>query len=341
MHNERTMIPPLNLAASSYRLQVSQYVIVACLTLCVWDWLLALSDEFDMIRYGDRRRRFLLHGMYFIARICPIIYLVVTIILKEANIDTCKIVARFIGAANIFIMPAITSLFFVRLTAIYSYDKFVVTFFGSCWLVVLGIFIFDTTTVISRSSDAGTSKQCFVFTHTDAWGYIATAVYDTFMYLAISWRLASFAMTDQWKSRVRSFVTGGGLSGLSKVLLRSGQLYYFITIGFSICSSIFIYCPLIPPEWNGLLLEPNITVASVLGCRLFRELKLGLYAEPMTDRAISKIVFRDIPWQPSGHGFELSTLDTGTYAGGAGIWDIENSAWRDVVSEERGHRVPE
>jgi hypothetical protein len=145
----------------------------------------------------------------------------------EANIDTCKMVARFIGAANIFIMPAISSLFFFRLIAVYSYDKFVVTFFGSCWLVVLGIFIFDTTTVISRSlADADAAKQCFVYTHTDAWGYIATAVYDTLMYLAISWRLASFAMDDQWNSRLRSFATGGGLSGLSKVLLRSGQMYY-------------------------------------------------------------------------------------------------------------------
>jgi len=151
-------------------------------------------------------------------------------------------------------------------------------------------------------------------------------------------------MANRWKLRVKSFVTGEGLGELSKVLLRSGQTYYFITIGFSICNTIFIYYPSIPPEWNSLLLEPNITVASTLGCRLFRELKLGLYAEPMTERAISKIVFRDmgnIPRQPSGQGFELSTLDPEMGAGSAGAWDIENSAWTDVALEDRVSTVHE
>ena len=71
-----------------FRLQVLQYVFVACLTvslrftrspfqdlvlvynnailqLCVWDWLLALSDEFEMICRSKRR---LLHGVYLISR---------------------------------------------------------------------------------------------------------------------------------------------------------------------------------------------------------------------------------------------------------------------------------
>ena len=110
-----------------------------------------------------------------------------------------------------------------------------------------------------------------------------------------------------------------------------------MTIGFIICNTAFIYSPLIPAGWNGLLLEPNITVASILGCRLFRELKLGLYADPITDRVISKIVFRDmgnIPRQPSGQGSELFTLDTEMGAGGAGTWDIENSAWVDIAPED-------
>ena len=108
----------------------------------------------------------------------------------------------------ILIMPAISSLFFVRLSAVYSHDKYIITFFGSCLLAVLGFFVFDTTSVLSQYSDTGSSQQCFVTGHPDAWGYIATAMYDTLMYLAISWRLASFATTNCWKLRVRSFVTG-------------------------------------------------------------------------------------------------------------------------------------
>jgi len=144
----------------------------------------------------------------------------------EANIDTCKMVARFIGAANIFIMPAISSLFFFRLIAVYSYDKFVVTFFGSCWLATLGLFLFDSSRVLLESSDIDPSMGCLTAEHRDAWGFIATAVYDTLMYLAISWRLASFATVDRWQDRLRLFVTGEGLGWLSQVLLRSDQAYY-------------------------------------------------------------------------------------------------------------------
>jgi hypothetical protein len=87
-----------------------------------------------------------------------------------------------------------------------------------------------------------------------------------------------------------------------------------MTIGFSICSIVLIYSPSMTPQWNGLLLEPNITVASVMACRLFRELKLGLFANPITEREVSKIVFRDIGAMPqhlSGNVVELHPFDAG------------------------------
>jgi hypothetical protein len=123
-------------------------------------------------------------------------------------------------------MPAISGIFFVRLCAVYSRDKWVIIFFGSCCIAILGIFIFDTAMVLSQSADDNRQIACFTVKHTDTWGYIATAAYDTLVYIAISWRLASFGMSDHWKSRVKAFVTGGGLSGLSKILLQSGQAYY-------------------------------------------------------------------------------------------------------------------
>jgi hypothetical protein len=48
------------------------------------------------------------------------------------------------------------------------------------------------------------------------------------------------------------------------------------------------------PEWHGLFLEPNLTIASILACRLVRELKLGVYENLMSQHAILKIVIRDI-----------------------------------------------
>jgi hypothetical protein len=83
--------PPPNLTDSTapdirFRNEVTQYVLVVCLAvsrqfiyfptaisysilqLCVWDWLLAVSDEVEMIHRIKRRVAYIVHGLYFVAR---------------------------------------------------------------------------------------------------------------------------------------------------------------------------------------------------------------------------------------------------------------------------------
>jgi hypothetical protein len=56
---------------------------------------------------------------------------------------------------------------------------------------------------------------------------VLTAVNDTLVFLAISYRMVSSAMVScTWSARARSFFTGEGLHQLSKALLQSGQVYY-------------------------------------------------------------------------------------------------------------------
>ena len=143
-----------------------------------------------------------------------------------ATIDTCPRLVRIMSVANIFIMPAASGLFFIRLIAVYVHDKYAMVFFGSCWLVILVFFVFDSTQTLIRLPSVTRSSGCITVKHNDAWGYLATAIYDTLMYVAISWRLSSFATLSGWRNRVRSLVTGNGLGWLPKVLLQSGQVYY-------------------------------------------------------------------------------------------------------------------
>jgi hypothetical protein len=144
----------------------------------------------------------------------------------EASINTCKAMARLAAVANIVIMPAASGLFFIRLGAVCSRNKYIMAFFGCCWLDILGLFLFDSSRVLLGSSSLGQSMPCLSTKYRDACGYIATAVYDTLMYFAISWRLASFATVDRWQDQLKLFVTGDRLGWLSRVLLRSGQVYY-------------------------------------------------------------------------------------------------------------------
>ena len=56
---------------------------------------------------------------------------------------------------------------------------------------------------------------------------ILTAVNDTFVFLAISYRMVSLStVSGTWTARAKAFFTGDGMYHLSKALLHSGQIYY-------------------------------------------------------------------------------------------------------------------
>ncbi|KIM83629.1 hypothetical protein PILCRDRAFT_819269 [Piloderma croceum F 1598] len=277
-----------------------------------------------MICHGRQFRRYLYDILYFMARICPITYLIATIVLTDGTTDDASETLIILKEAlNVVIMPAASALFFIRLRAVYSRNNYMTAFFGFWLLVILAFFLFDSARVIMQRSEIAQLKCYWTAHYIDAWGYIATAAYDTLMYFSISWQLASFAVVDRWQDRLKLFVTGNGLGWLSKVLLQSGQMYYFMTIGFSLCTTIFIFNPATHSRWSAVFIPPNLTVASVMACRIFRELKLGLIVGPITgtEGAISKLVFKDIgyiPEQHSEHTFDLAIPDDATVTAGIG-----------------------
>jgi hypothetical protein len=124
-------------------------------------------------------------------------------------------------------IPATSALFFIRLSAIYLGNKNVIAFFGVCWLGTFGCFLMESISMLSRYNRFNAASTMLV-EHEDAAGFISNLIYDTFIYLAISWKLASFSVvSDRWKGYLRSFVYGDGLFQLSKALLHSGQVYYW------------------------------------------------------------------------------------------------------------------
>jgi hypothetical protein len=175
------------------------------------------------------------------------------------------------------------------------------------------------------------------------------------MTLSISWQLALFAPAHKWYDWLKSFVTGDGLSWLSKLLLQSGQIYYLwvipqqwadinwnriysVMIDFSVCTVIFVYTPSMHSVWDGVFIPPTVTVAITMAYRLFRELKLGLLTGPVVEGAISDVVFRDIgniTEQYTGRTFagnrhrQGATCFVGTSVDRKRIssWEMECSEW--------------
>lgn len=78
---------------------------------------------------------------------------------------------------------------------------------------------------------------------------------------------------------------------------------------------VFIYTPSVPSNQRGVFIPLNMTVSSIMACRLFRELKLGLIVGPTPEEGISNLVVRDMgtipPWQTE-HSIELNSLGVQT-----------------------------
>lgn len=310
--------------------------------MCVWDWLLQIADECEMVQKTRTRSSHISNAVYFAGRWVMILpteniqywlaalkvllrlhtFWVISsykarykILFNDRNlwwhnliadglVRYCDTTSKFAAAVNIFAVPTISFLFFLRVTAVYLHNKVIITFFGVLWFGVLSLFVLDSTTMFSFDFiDEKHSRPCSLAGRTiDAWAYVASAIFDTLVFLAISWRLASTSMTSNasFRDRLKSFVRGEGLLDLSKALLHSGQLYYMwvsglvpchtdwivpcsTTIGFSIVTVITTLAPGVRNDWWGLLIYPNIAIQSIMACRLFRELKLRVIVDSLDD----------------------------------------------------------
>jgi len=229
-------------------------------------------------------------------------------------------------AMNMITLPLASALFFLRLKAVYHDDTYVIAFFSLFWLAVLFVFIIETIrTLVPCVQDGHTSLDCIDGRPIIGYPYLMAAINDSLMYLAMSWRLASFVPSERWQHRLRSFVTGKGLGSISKVLLQSGQLYYFVVISFAICTLVFIY-GLPSSPLRGVIITPNAAMACLMSCRLFRNLKLGLLTDSSSEGTLSTFICQSITSRPDDL-IELRVLgDPSSTVGEAG----------EVVREAQG-----
>lgn len=56
--------------------------------------------------------------------------------------------------------------------------------------------------------------------------FIVPAVYDTLVFLAITWRVVIDSPAQEWKARTSLFLTGKKMGHISRALLQTGQVYY-------------------------------------------------------------------------------------------------------------------
>lgn len=142
--------------------------------------------------------------------------------------------------------PATSLLFLVRVKAVYNHSRIVTVVFsflwlcitGACTILVIGIngskYLVVCCAIISSEDYSAEhipyTRLCTESSSKAVYATIPlmlTAVFDTLVFLAISYRMVAISMEGStWSARAKSFFTGNGLYHLSKSLLQSGQAYY-------------------------------------------------------------------------------------------------------------------
>ncbi|KAF7980621.1 hypothetical protein HWV62_37410 [Athelia sp. TMB] len=313
--------------------QTSNYVNMACLCLCVWDWIISLPDEIEIgrraLKRGWRCAWSFIHAAYILSRVTTLALLAVCIMLDTFPFkSSCVGLASMLGLLYGITSPAAALLFYSRATAVYLRDPKAKVFFGLCWLALLACFLADGVYAGMGIGHLPSNGVCGLVTLGAGAGssYIALGVFDTVVYVAISWRLATLSVTgDHWRARVASLATGAGLSRLARSMLQSGQRYYFSSMGITVTLAVFSRG--VSPYWRDQFVSVGIVFPTVMACRLFRGVSLGRITggETLpTGEAMSNMVFvndaRDgtRPVSQSAASLSLGQLEMGPMNESAG-----------------------
>ncbi|CAL1702868.1 unnamed protein product [Somion occarium] len=284
--NPLTPPPGLSLELVS-QLQTAGYIAVSVITAWLWDVVLSSSEDAQMF---IEHRVGIPELVYMLARIASGGYVLTAIGFIVSSKSGCNVVQTAIGWFGAFAVPLNSLLFFLRVRAVFLGSRIALAVFGFLWLSTL------TSLTMPFGTKLGSTIVCGIGNvkpYTSA-GYITLAVFDTTVFVAISWQILSMNLAETWRQRVRSFVGRDNMGQLSKALLQTGQSYYLATVGMNIFVLIVILTSAFPPSIRAALTIPNIALQNAMACRVFRLLKLTYVPGDGTTVASSRSQTQDL-----------------------------------------------
>ncbi|KAJ7757902.1 hypothetical protein B0H16DRAFT_1885387 [Mycena metata] len=245
------------------QIQVSAYVFAGSTAVFVWDILNNLRNDYSLL---FRHRLNAATLAYFASRIASFV----------SDCNTAYI------AFDIFLAIGVSGaafLFFLRVRAIFQGERIPTIVFGCLWLAVPASSI---NSIISVGAVGLGDPTVCVFaprygTATYGLAGIVLMVYDTIVFLAISYRLISNFQAEQQTpgEQVKALFSGAELPAFPKSLFMDGQMYYMIAVAANIVTTVMAYVR-VTPIYRGFLVIPNITLTSIMACRIYRHTKLGV-----------------------------------------------------------------
>ncbi|KZP07892.1 hypothetical protein FIBSPDRAFT_1052706 [Athelia psychrophila] len=260
------------------------YIAVADLTGYSYDWLLSISGEYQVMSRAGFTWPI---AIYLLSRITTGAYLLMIVIMIFAPVGNCIPLTAFMATCAATKVISTSFLFFLRVRAVYLRSRSVTVLFGILWLITVILNIITDASI--RAEPHTDAQHCMGFRiHNSSYPSISSFVFDTFVFIAISYRLAADAATEQsWRARLQSVVTGNGLLNLSRAFMISGQLYYFAIIVFFWVNLAVIGSPLIHAGSHNVLNMPYMVFTNIMACRAFRGVALSILESSQTNSGLS------------------------------------------------------
>ncbi|KDR71656.1 hypothetical protein GALMADRAFT_213922 [Galerina marginata CBS 339.88] len=271
------------------------FVVACSLSVLIWDILHHLEDDFHLA--FKKRFRFPT-AVYFLSRIATLVYLVGKNVQLNSEITHCRAMEYILCGAFVVAHSATSLLFYIRVCAVYGMQRYIVTFFGMSWLIVVagaaatftaqeGVHIGPTLYCTSRL------RNRFI---------IATSATDLFndslIFIAILYRLSIANLPNGGDSSkrgiwdpVRRLAT---LQGFTKSFLQDSQIYYLIAVIMNFTTVVTFFAVHHPQDspFRVVFIFPNTVVVNIMACRVFRNVQFGRHNKVMFTNTIGPMEFR-------------------------------------------------
>ncbi|KAI5121795.1 hypothetical protein M0805_009787 [Coniferiporia weirii] len=304
---------PLTAAAAQYAseepyIQLAQYLVIAALAAVIWQMVLSIAQDVEIIGQGVS----LFSILYFTSRSLPSLS---SRCRKQRNTDILGALTvnpgpqtpcGYLLSAQAWLfaltMCATSFLFFFRIRAVFMGNRIMSAVFLLMWLGVLGSCAYSPFSVTAGTNSAfftGSAgaqsavtrllrgrelmKTCTVDTMQVECVicFIATAAYDTVVFLTVSWRLLSIGEADGGCfSRLKYLFGRKSLPVIYGIIFESGQRYYAVAICGHLTAIAIMHAPGVPRAVCVALTVPYLIVNNTMACKIFREVRASLDGPP-------------------------------------------------------------
>ncbi|KAK7031720.1 hypothetical protein R3P38DRAFT_2521771 [Favolaschia claudopus] len=271
----------------AHQTQIGSYILIGTLGAYIWDILSNINNDYKLLfeyRVGVSTLVY-----FFSSRLWSLLFILSSAMFETYPLVHCSLAQTLVEVCFAIAVPSTSLLFVLRARAIFDRNPSLIFLFFLVWLSVVASAA--TTPTAITATNIGHTPFCInigVKAYAGAAG-ITPLVNDTFIFLAISWRLFRNSYADtrtSLRGSVRAFITGEYLPQFSRALLKDGQLYYLITVTANTLTVVMFYNTRVAPTYRVMFTVCNIMVTNAMACNVFRNTKFGFHRRIATTSQI-------------------------------------------------------